>query len=203
LIPVYPVANKVDNCNFSDKTQWERQLHEGATFAFSPNKAKGYQYIREATELHGIADSTYDFVLSSHCIEHLANPIKALHEWYRVLKPNGLLVIVFPHNVRTFDHLRPTTEMEHLRLDYKMDVGEEDETHFKEVLLQHDLSRDPWAGSRDEFETRVRNNAHNRCVHHHVFNSELAVQLVNECGFNVCAVEVFRPFHIVVVGQRK
>ncbi len=48
------------------------------------NKEPGIQYVRDATDLRGIPDSKYDFVLASHALEHIANPLKAMSEWTRV-----------------------------------------------------------------------------------------------------------------------
>jgi glycosyltransferase involved in cell wall biosynthesis len=55
-------------------------------------------------------DNSVDFVISSHVIEHFPDPIKALKEWYRVVKPGGYLYIIAPHKERTFDkeHKRST-----------------------------------------------------------------------------------------------
>ena len=42
-------------------------------------------------------DKTQDAVYSSHCLEHIEDFPMALHEWFRVLKPGGFLIIVVPH----------------------------------------------------------------------------------------------------------
>jgi len=44
----------------------------------------------------GVEDNTFDFVHSSHCLEHLLNPVLALYNWYRILKPEGYLVVTVP-----------------------------------------------------------------------------------------------------------
>ncbi len=59
-------------------------------------------------------DNSVDFVISSHVIEHFADPIKALREWYRVVKPGGYLYIIAPHKERTFDKERPRTTLAEL-----------------------------------------------------------------------------------------
>lgn len=46
--------------------------------------------------MHGVADNTFDFVHSSHCLEHMRNPVKALSNWIRICKPGGHLVITIP-----------------------------------------------------------------------------------------------------------
>ena len=59
--------------------------------------------------LSGLRDDHYDFVVLSHVIEHLAEPIGALAEVFRVLKPGGLAVIAAPDRHYTFDRLRGNT----------------------------------------------------------------------------------------------
>lgn len=38
----------------------------------------------------------YDSVHSSHCLEHMYEPKKALLEWWKLIKPGGYLVLVVP-----------------------------------------------------------------------------------------------------------
>ncbi|MEI6559833.1 MAG: class I SAM-dependent methyltransferase [Rhodospirillaceae bacterium] len=44
-----------------------------------------------------VAESSQDFVFSSHCLEHLERWPEALLEWRRVLKPGGVLYLYLPH----------------------------------------------------------------------------------------------------------
>ena len=82
-------------------------------------KKPGIQYISEASNLESIDSGYYDFLLSSHVIEHLANPIRGLSEWTRVLKESGYLILLIPDYRETFDHKRPVTELEHLISDFE------------------------------------------------------------------------------------
>jgi SAM-dependent methyltransferase len=45
-------------------------------------------------------DSSVDFVISSHVIEHFYDPVKAIEEWLRVVKPGGYVFIIAPHKDR-------------------------------------------------------------------------------------------------------
>ena len=74
--------------------------------------------IRDATSLDGIEDASYDVVLASHTLEHIANPLLALSEWRRVVGADGHLVLVLPHLENTFDHRRPVTTLEHIEADF-------------------------------------------------------------------------------------
>jgi SAM-dependent methyltransferase len=54
-------------------------------------------------------DNSLDYVLSSHVVEHFYDPVKALREWHRVIRPGGYIFIIAPHMDRTFDrHREPT-----------------------------------------------------------------------------------------------
>jgi SAM-dependent methyltransferase len=50
----------------------------------------------DARLMPGIADDSFDFVHSSHCLEHLADPQEALRNWIRILKPGGYLIVLVP-----------------------------------------------------------------------------------------------------------
>lgn len=200
--PVYPVVARVDNCNFSRNTVWEGSIQDGRSFRYDGRHAPGRQYIAEATSLSQIESGVYDFILSSHTLEHVANPLAALLEWKRVLKRGGILVLVVPHKECTFDHRRPVTSMEHLVHDYYRQTPESDQTHLEEILRLHDLSRDPGSAGFDAFRVRAERNLENRTLHHHVFDTELAVEIVHRIGLQVRSVEPVRPYHIVVVAEQ-
>lgn len=51
----------------------------------------------DAQFLHGIKDSKFDFIYSSHTLEHMIEPQTALKNWWRVLKPGGYLILYIPH----------------------------------------------------------------------------------------------------------
>lgn len=203
LFPVYPIAGHLDNCNFGGTTVWEGDINEGQTFQFDRNKPAGRQFIVEATAMESIPSASYDFVLSSHALEHTANPILALSEWIRLLKDQGTLVLLLPHKDGTFDHRRPVTTMQHLIADFNAGMAEDDLTHMPEIMALHDLARDPEAGDLAAFKARSERNFENRCFHHHVFDTHLAVSLVDHMGLQIRAVEAIRPMHILIVAKKK
>jgi SAM-dependent methyltransferase len=50
----------------------------------------------DAQELPGVPAGSFDWVYSSHCLEDLPNPWRALHRWWEVLRPGGHLLLVVP-----------------------------------------------------------------------------------------------------------
>lgn len=122
------------------------------------------------------------FVLSSNCSEHVANPLKALQEWIRVLRKGGALILVLPNKYSNFDWRRSVTSFEHIVHDYVVDTSENDLTHLEEILKFHDLSLDPPAGDFLKFKNRSMENYANRTLHHHVFDLSLMTSMVEYLG---------------------
>lgn len=50
----------------------------------------------DAQYMEGVADKTYDFLVSSHCWEHVQDPVVALRNWIRIVKDQGYLIITVP-----------------------------------------------------------------------------------------------------------
>ena len=50
----------------------------------------------DAQFLKGIEDFQYDFVYSSHTLEHMLKPDVALKNWWRVVRPGGFLILYVP-----------------------------------------------------------------------------------------------------------
>lgn len=203
ILPIYPRARRIDNVNFATETAWEQGLSDGGEFRFDPPRAPGVQWLREAVALGGLADGACDFVVSSHCLEHVANPLHALREWHRLTRAGGHLVLILPDPRRTFDHRRPVTTLAHLREDFARATPEDDATHAAEAIALHDITRDPGVGSPEEFRERVRNNALNRCLHHHVFDLALMAAALRETGWRMLAAERVRPLHLAGFAQKE
>lgn len=47
-------------------------------------------------------DEPLDYVFSSHCLEHLADPVRALRHWQDRLQPGGVLFLYLPHPDMTY-----------------------------------------------------------------------------------------------------
>jgi SAM-dependent methyltransferase len=174
FIPLYNNVKELSNINFSFQTIWENEITEGETFSYGNRRGK--QYVLEASDLNIIKDNTFDGLVSSHCLEHTANPIKVIFEWKRVIKNSGHILILLPNKKYTFDHKRPDTTFEHLLSDYTNQVTEEDLTHLEEIIELHDRQRDIEIPDKD-FKERSLNNFKNRCFHHHVFNDNLMIEI--------------------------
>lgn len=124
-------------------------------------------------------DHSLDYVLASHVLEHVANPIAALLEWYRVVRPGGIIYLVVPHRLATWDRTRELTPVEHFFDDYSRGTTAADATHIDEFATHvdapyfgPDLTPEDIAARRDALarglhETVARGDDIN--IHFHTF----------------------------------
>lgn len=201
-LPIYPHVGSLDGCNFSMETIWEGKINEDLIYRYYPNRSNGKQIICDTTALTPISSETYDFILASHVLEHIANPIKALYEWLRVLKRGGVLLLIVPWNAFTFDHNRSVTTLQHLIDDFEGFVKEDSLAHLQEILSFHDLAMDPPAGSLQMFERRSKDNFQNRCLHHHVFDLSLVREIFKYLELQILKDDIILPYHITVLAGK-
>jgi ubiquinone/menaquinone biosynthesis C-methylase UbiE len=69
-------------------------------------------------------NSQYDYVISSHVIEHFFDPVKAIKEWLRVIKKGGYIFIIAPNQHALPIETRPCTTLKEIiaRHDGKLKV---------------------------------------------------------------------------------
>ena len=139
----------------------------------------------DVDRLSALEDESQDFVIASHVIEHLANPLKMLVEMYRVLRPGGLLVLLVPDRHLTFDSLREPTPLAHLVQEYDSDIREVDDAHVTDFIIgllrsngdQREFSELVAERTPDEIEHHRR-----RSVHAHVWNQQEFEEVLTFAG---------------------
>jgi SAM-dependent methyltransferase len=124
-------------------------------------------------------EGSFDFLLSEHVLEHLCDPLRALYEWRRVLKPGGVVFLFLPHAERTFDRARPRTPLDHLIADFKAGVTDPDHSHLEEWMEK--VIRPGLAPHYSEIppEEQLRLGI----IHHHVWITEDVVEFLGYAGF--------------------
>ena len=85
----------------------------------NPETIVAVDFVEDAERLVGIADRSVDFAIALHVLEHLEDPIEALTNLVRVVRPGGRLLIALPEPRLTFDRHRERTTVEHLLDDHE------------------------------------------------------------------------------------
>jgi SAM-dependent methyltransferase len=143
-------------------------------------------------------DETLDFVIASHLIEHLPNPLGFLEECQRVLQTNGILYLVVPDKNYTFDRTRDVTPLVHLVEDFKHDTREVDEHHLEDWLrhIRGTAIPDDPAEKQRVFEWELK-----RTIHTHVWTWEGVVEFVRHLMLNEGVSWELCEFYLPKKGQ--
>jgi SAM-dependent methyltransferase len=88
----------------------------------------------DTDRLKPLADNSQDFVVASHVLEHVAEPIGLIDDIHRVLRPGGVALILLPDRRRTFDRRRRPTPLAHLVAEFEAGVTAVDDAHIVEFL---------------------------------------------------------------------
>jgi len=135
--------------------------------------------------LRQFAPSSLGSVVVSHVLEHTANPLRAISETHRVLRPGGRSLIALPDRRLTFDRARPGTSVEHLASEFGRDVKEVADDHIIEFCIYVE-GRDP-----SEISDSLIAHHRERSIHAHCWTAEeflaCIVYLVSigEVGFDL------------------
>lgn len=73
-------------------------------------------------DLMALPNGIWDYVFSSHCLEHLQNPVAAIEHWKTRLRRGGTLFLYLPHPDMTY--WRPENCRKHLHLFRPTDVAQ-------------------------------------------------------------------------------
>jgi SAM-dependent methyltransferase len=68
--------------------------------------------VKDGGDAMNLPEGQYDYIFSSHCAEHLVNPIAALEHWRTRLRPHGVLFLYLPHP--DMEYWRPQHCRKHL-----------------------------------------------------------------------------------------
>lgn len=188
----------------------------------------GRTFLRHGARLHGIADAAYDALLSSHNLEHFLDPLEALREWDRVLRPEGLLVLVLPQAFNCTDkHRTPASMQELLAIRAAAARGGLDplRRHYHELFVRtfDDIDRDfdPWGlnvtADTDARRAIIRREttdalgaARENVLHWHIWDWDLMEEAVAGClGYEILSLWLqppeppsYCPYHQVLVARK-
>lgn len=104
-----------------------------------------------------------DFIVASHVIEHVLNPIGAIRASYERLRAGGFLFLVVPDKRYTFDRDREITSIRHLYADYMCPSKERDFEHHVDYQINAKKSGDTFLeDAKIEFSS-------GKDIHYHVW----------------------------------
>jgi predicted SAM-dependent methyltransferase len=135
-------------------------LEAGATFP-KPDIVANLDVDR----LSAIADQSQDFVIASHILEHLADPLTQIEEIHRVLKPGAVVLVFLPDRRHTFDRKRSATPLAHLIAEHRDRVAIVSDAHIEDYLRMTDVWDPAWTKEQvsEQLELNRQRSIHVHC----------------------------------------
>jgi predicted SAM-dependent methyltransferase len=103
-----------------------------AAIGLDPALIPEIDFVDRAESLGNFGDRSLDFVVANHVLEHVEDPIGALQNLLRVIRPGGILFLTLPDARYTFDASRPRTTIEHLIRDHNEGPEWSRSQHYEE-----------------------------------------------------------------------
>jgi SAM-dependent methyltransferase len=136
----------------------------------------------DTDRLSAVADESQDFVIASHILEHMAEPVGMLVDIHRVLRPGGVLLALLPDRRRTFDRTRYGTGVDHVIAEHKAGTTVVDDDHIVEFILHANHLMRRAEGIEPEPLTDELIEAHRlRSIHAHCWTEDEFVDLLLYC----------------------
>jgi glycosyltransferase involved in cell wall biosynthesis/SAM-dependent methyltransferase len=139
--------------------------------------------IDDGERLSTFQDSSQDFIIVNHFIEHCQDPIGTFENFIRVLCPGGHIYMAVPDMRFTFDRNRARTDINHIIRDHVSGPEESRKQHYREwvTLVEPHFNRD--YGDEASIENRVRElMTQDYSIHFHTFFPEDMRALINYCA---------------------
>ncbi|HEY6899678.1 MAG TPA: methyltransferase domain-containing protein [Puia sp.] len=142
--------------------------------------------IDDGETLATVPDNSQDFIIANHFIEHTRNPILAIQNAIRTLKPGGVFFMAVPDKRYTFDVHRQVTTVEHLLRDYNEGPDWSEEDHYFDFVSKTDKS--DGCKNDDDIRRVIRElKESNFSIHYHVWDHHamlgLLMTLSDQHGF--------------------
>lgn len=196
---IYNSPSSLDNVVLPDSSTPNNNIQ---LYNFYKKLIPGLEYNADVVDLSIFKEATYNFIFASHILERLVNPLKALKEITRIIKPKGLLILVLPWKQETGDHKREITQFSHLLEHYKDNRDETDvRDHLYDIICNYDVSKDPTVNSLGQLVERSLNHYENRELHVHVFDFELIKKCLEFFSYEIVDAQLVYPEHQIVLAK--
>lgn len=131
---------------------------------------------KDTAPFRDLQDNSFDFVYSSHSLEHSSNPISSLVEYLRISKPGGIVHTIIPNKHLTYDSKRETTTIDYLIKKFINNVYDYKLEEFYELF--NSSSNNAYANFTDVeilSEFQLNSGQH----HIYVYDEKNIIELIN------------------------
>jgi SAM-dependent methyltransferase len=128
--------------------------------------------VTDGETLAGVEDESQDYVIANNFLEHCQDPIATLKNFFRVIRPGGVLFLVVPNKRSNIDHMRPPTTVEHMIRDHE--EGPEVSKHDHFIEWTREVLKVPETDVESHAEQLIKDDY---SIHFHVFTEFETIEL--------------------------
>jgi SAM-dependent methyltransferase len=121
------------------------------------------------------ANERLDFVVASHVLEYLPLPLRALANWYSVVRVGGILLLKVPDKRYTSDAGRARTHLEHLLIEDLNPEKFDRRAHFED-WVQYVGARESGSHALQVETDPLMDNDYS--IHYHVWRDDDLLELI-------------------------
>ncbi len=129
-------------------------------------------------DLRKLGESSQDYVIANHVIEHVANPIFMIEDLFHITKEGGVVYLSAPDKRYTYDRERELTTFEHLKSEYEEGVDYVTDEHYLD-FLRH-AGKHVFEDPNRDIQADIEFNRQRR-EHAHVWNTETFLAFLENC----------------------
>lgn len=118
--------------SYLDVLSREQLIGRAKEIGLDPSGVPEIDYVSPAGDL-SIVDRAFDFVISSHSIEHQPDLVHHLQQVHRVLAPGGGYFVLIPDKRYCFDHFIPESNLAEVILAHR----ERRKQHLLRSVIEH------------------------------------------------------------------
>ena len=139
----------------------------------APADVVNVEIVDDGATLHSVADQSADFLIANNVLEHVQDPIRTLGNWHRVVRHDGVLLLVIPNPRNSVDRDRAMTTSAHLIADFVDGPQHSQRDHYRDWVVA--VERRP----ADEVEGRTIDLERSTYpIHFHVWDELGCAELV-------------------------
>jgi len=184
-LPLGPLVTGVQYCDTHDRATYTELFPDAAAWQAGFPEKIHYRLDFERDDLvAAIGSERYDFVVASHVLEHLVNPLRFLRQCYDLLVEGGQLYLAIPDKRKIFDADRERTALSDVVRRYENGETDLEEEVIRRFVNEVGKPAEPFEPGRAGYEEEILRQRR-RSIHVNVWILDDLLALVRYLGDNL------------------
>lgn len=190
-LPLGPFVTQIRYCDKFDRARFAELFPEANdTIDQFPDPIEIQLNFEAEDFAQVIGPASVDFVVASHVLEHLVNPLIFLERSHRLLRPGGLLYLALPDLRSNFDRDRQRTTLADAVDRYRRGATQLTDEQIVDFVNKADQPKPAFGPETPDYSERIE-RIRERSIHVNVWLVEDVIELLEYAGRSLkCAWEI-------------